>query len=166
LAAPGHGSPNNLLRCVRYVGGRIHKCRILPSQLKQDRSEILSGGTSDDFADLHASGEEDEVKRKLQEFGYFVLGAPYCCHAFGLEVLRDQLYEEIRGRGNLFRYFQHARIARGQDPDRRMEAEREGAVEGPNYESWAVRLSDNFGRMSRSSKEFGNGGAHRLHPLP
>jgi hypothetical protein len=39
--------------------------RILASQLKQDRSEILGRGTRDDFADFYAAGEEDEVKRKL-----------------------------------------------------------------------------------------------------
>jgi Aldehyde dehydrogenase family len=39
----------------------------LPVQLKQDRGEILGCGASGDFADLHASCEEDEVKRKLQE---------------------------------------------------------------------------------------------------
>src|ERR1700741_4209850 len=47
-----------------------------------------------------------------------------------------------------------------------MKAEREGAVEGSNHKSRAIRLAHDFGRMSRCSQKLGNGGTQWRHPSP
>src|ERR1700680_5027542 len=81
LAAPGRRTPDNLLGCIRDIGGRIDEGWILSAKFEEYRSQILCGRLHDDLANLDAPGEEDEVEWQLEQLCHLVLAT--CDGSYG-----------------------------------------------------------------------------------
>src|SRR5246127_3905114 len=87
LSSPCHCAPNNFLRSIRNVRCLIDDRRVLPSQLKQDWSEMFGRRSHHDLSYTHASREEYEIKGKGQEFRNYFLCTNDGTQSFRLKIL-------------------------------------------------------------------------------
>src|SRR5271170_6525599 len=111
LAAPGRRTPDNLLGCIRDIGGRINKGWILAPKFEKNRSQIFCGGFHDDLANLDAAGEENEVEGQLEQFRHLVLTSRYGSNGPRIEVFRNEIQQDLAGGGQTLGEFENAWIA-------------------------------------------------------
>src|SRR5277367_5144829 len=91
LAAPGRRPPDNLLGCIRDICGRVNESWILATEFEKNGSQIFCGRLHDDLANLHASGEEDEIEGQLEKFRHLVLTSRDGGNSPRIEVFRNEI---------------------------------------------------------------------------
>src|SRR5271156_4089148 len=165
LAAPGRSPPDNLFGCVRDIGGRINKGWVLPSKFEKNRSQIFCGRLHDDLANLHASGEEDEVERQLEKLRHLVFAAGDGSDGPRIEVFWDEIEQDLTGGGQTLREFEDAWIASRNDLDRRVKEQRQRSVEWTDNQRDAVRFPIDLSRMPTLPKGLRHNHIYGLHPL-
>ena len=116
----GFCPPSSRRTGVRFFGGRLH----------------------DDLAYLDAPGEEDEVKRKLEKFRNFFSASRDGGNGPRIEVFRYEIQQELTCGGQTLGELEDAWIACRNNVDRRVEEQRQRAVERADHQSDAIRLSD------------------------
>src|SRR3984885_263035 len=165
LAAPSRRTPDNLLGCIRDIGGRINKGWILSAKFEEHRSQILCGRLHDDLANLDAPGEEDEVEWQLEQLCHLVFASCDGGNSPGIEIFRNEIQQDLTGGGQTLGEFENARIARRKNLARRVEKQGQWPIERTNHQSDTVRFSKDLGRMSALPKGFRHDDIYRLHPL-
>src|SRR5271156_437384 len=103
LAAPGRRTPDNLLGCIRDIGGRIDEGWILSAKFEEYRSQIFCGRLHDDLANLDAPGEKDEVKRQLEKLHNFFFASRDGSDGPRIEIFRYKIQQELTRGGQPFR---------------------------------------------------------------
>src|SRR3984957_12087627 len=99
LAAPGRRTPDNLLGCIRDIGGRIDEGWILSAKFEEYRSQILCGRFHNDPANLDATGEEDEVEWQLEQLCHLVFASFDSGNSPRIEILRNEIQQDPAGGG-------------------------------------------------------------------
>src|SRR6202167_6253052 len=135
LAAPGCRTPDNLLGCIRDIGGRIDEGWILSAEFEEYRSQILCGRLHDDLANLDAAGEEDEVEWQLEQLRHLVFASCDGGNSPGIEVFRNEIQQDLTGGGQTLGEFENARIARRKNLARRVEKQGQWSIERTNHQS-------------------------------
>src|ERR1700688_1833607 len=165
LAAPGRRTPDNLLGCIRDIGGRIDEGWILSAKFEEYRSQILCGRLHDDLANLDAPGEEDEVEWQLEQLCHLVLATCDGSYGSGVKIFRDEIQQDLTGGGQTLGEFENAWIASRENLYRRVEEERQWPVEWTDNQGDAVGLPIDFGSMPALPKGLRNDDIYRFHPL-
>jgi hypothetical protein len=147
------------------IRGRINERRILSAKFEEDGGQVLCGCFHDDRAHLDAPGEEDEVKRKLEEFRNFFPASRNGSYASRVEILRNEIQQDFVCSWQSLREFKNARVARRKNVNRRVEKQRQRAVERAYYQRDAIRLSIDLGSMSALSESLRKNYILRFHPL-
>src|SRR5580692_1282782 len=99
LPTPGCCAPDNFLRRIWDVRGRINKGRILSAKFQKDRGQVFCSRFHDDFADLDAAGEKDEVKWQLEQLCHLVLASGDGGNSPGIEIFRNEIHQDLAGGG-------------------------------------------------------------------
>src|ERR1700722_6059238 len=99
LAAPGRRTPDNLLGCIRDIGARIDKSRMLISKFEENRRQILWGSLPDGLANLDAPGEEDEVEWQLEQLCHLVFASCDGGNSPRIEIFRNEIQQDPAGGG-------------------------------------------------------------------
>src|SRR6202171_3610576 len=94
LAAPGRRTPDNLLGCIRDIGGPIDEGWILSAKFEEYRSQILCGRLHDDLANLDAAGEEDEVEGQLETLRHIVLTSGDGSNGPSIKAFRNEIPQD------------------------------------------------------------------------
>ena len=165
LAAPGRRTPDNLLGCIRDIGGRINEGWILSAKFEKYRSQILCGRLHDDLANLDAPGEENEVEGQLEQFRHLVLTSRDGSNGPRIEVFRNEIQQDLAGGGQTLGEFENAWIARRKNLARRVEEQGQWSIERTNHQSDTVRFSIDLGSMPALPKGLRHDHIYRLHPL-
>src|ERR1700688_4412831 len=124
LAAPGRRTPDNLLGCIRDIGGRIDEGWILSAKFEEYRSQILCGRLHNDLANLDAPGEEDEVEWQLEQLCHLVFASCDGGNSSWIEIFRNEIQQDPAGGGQALGEFEDAWIPRGKNLARRVEEQR------------------------------------------
>src|ERR1700687_2510571 len=124
LAAPCRRTPDNLLGCIRDIGGRIDEGWILSAKFEEYRSQILCGRRHDDLANLDAASEEDEVEGQLEKLRHLVFAAGDGCDGPGIEIFWNEIEQDLTGGGQTLGEFEDAWIPGGKNRGRRVGEER------------------------------------------
>src|SRR5713101_6125965 len=165
LASPRQRAPYNFLGCVRDIGCRVDKCRILSAELEKDGGQVLCSSLHDDLANLDAPGEEDEVKRQLEKFCNLFFASRDRGNRPRIEVFRYEIQQELTCGGQTLGEFEDAWISCRNNLDRRVEEQRQWSIERADYQSDAIRFSIDLGGMPTFPKGLRNNYIYRLHPL-
>src|SRR5271168_4632594 len=165
LAAPGRRTPDNLLGCIRDIGGRIDEGWILSAKFEEYRSQILCGRLHDDLANLDAAGEEDEVEGQLEKLRHLVFAAGDGSDGPRIEIFWNEIEQDLTGGGQTLGEFEDAWIASRNNLDSGVEEQRQWPIKGAYHQSDAVRLSIDLGGVSAFPKSLGNDYIHGLHPF-
>src|ERR1700731_1121051 len=165
LAAPGRRTPNNLLGCIRDIGGRIDEGWILSAKFEEYRSQILCGRLHDDLANLDAAGEEVEVEGQLEELRHLVLAAGDGSDGPRIEIFWNEIEQDLTGGGQTLGEFEDAWIASRNNLDSGVEEQRQWSIEWPDNQGDAVRFPIDFSSMPALPKGFRHDDIYRLHPL-
>src|SRR6267154_1692479 len=165
LAAPGHGTPDDLLRRIGNVRRLVHDRGVHPAEFEQNGREVFRSCLRDDFADKGAAGEENEVKRKLQEFCVLFLAASY--HGYGrrIEIFRDKVEQHLGRFRECFAQRENTGVSRRERRQRRTDQQEQGSVERADDERHAVGLAIDHALVAGFGKEAWHGCFHGLHPL-
>src|SRR6202045_2929441 len=165
LAAPGRRTPNNLLGCIRDIGGRIDEGWILSAKFEEYRSQILCGRLHDDLANLDAAGEEDEVEGQLEKLRHLVFAAGDGSDGPRIEIFWNEIEQDLTGGGQTLGEFEDAWIASRNNLDSGVEEQRQWSIEWPDNQGDAVRFPIDFSSMPALPKGFRHDDIYRLHPL-
>src|SRR5271154_2850408 len=165
LAAPGRRTPDNLLGCIRDIGGRIDEGWILAPEFKKNRGQIFCGRFHDDLANLDAAGEENEVEGQLEQFRHLVLTSRDGSNGPRIEVFRNEIEQDLAGGGQTLGEFEDAWIARRKNLARRVEEQGQWSIERTNHQGDTVRFSIDLGSMPGLPKGLRHDHLYRLHPL-
>src|ERR1700693_6365195 len=165
LAAPGRRTPDNLLGCIRDIGGRIDEGWILSAKFEEYRSQILCGRLHNDLANLDAAGEEDEVEGQLEKLRHLVFAAGDGSDGPRIEIFWNEIEQDLTGGGQTLGELEDARIARRKNLARRVEKQGQWPIERTNHQSDTVRFSIDLASMSALPKGFRHDDIYRLHPL-
>src|SRR5580704_13563169 len=165
LAAPGRRTPDNLLGCIRDIGGRIDEGWILSAKFEEYRSQILCGRLHDDLANLDAPGEEDEVEWQLEKLRHLVFAAGDGSDGSRIEIFWNEIEQDLTAGGQTLGEIEDAWIASRNNLDSGVEEQRQWSIEWPDNQGDAVRFSIDLGSMSALPKGFRHDDIYRLHPL-
>src|ERR1700723_500540 len=154
LAAPGRRTPDNLLGCIRDIGGRIDEGWILSAKFEEYRSQILCGRLHNDLANLDAPGEEDEVEWQLEQLRHLVFAAGDGSDGPRIEIFWNEIEQDLTGGGQTLGEFEDAWIASPNNLDSGVEEQRQWSIEWPDNQSDAVRFPIDFTRMPALPKGF------------
>src|SRR5271169_5371680 len=165
LAAPGRRTPDNLLGCIRDIGGRIDEGWILSAKFEEYRSQILCGRLHDDLANLDAPGEEDEVEWQLEQLCHFVFATGDGSDGPRIEIFWNEIEQDLTGGGQTLGEFEDARIASRNNLDSGVEEQRQWSIEWPDNQGDAVRFPIDFSCMPALPKGLRNDHIYGLHPL-
>src|SRR5271154_1961678 len=165
LAAPGRRTPDNLLGCIRDIGGRIDEGWILSAKFEEYRSQILCGRLHDDLANLDAPGEEDEVEWQLEQLCHLVFAAGDGSDGPRIEIFWNEIEQDLTGGGQTLGEFENAWIASRKNLARRVEEQGQWSIERTNHQGDTVRFSIDLGSMPGLPKGLRHDHLYRLHPL-
>src|SRR6202046_2798895 len=165
LAAPGRCTPDNLLGCIRDIGGRIDEGWILSAKFEEHRSQILCGRLHNDLADLDAPGEEDEVEWQLEQLCHLVFASCDGSDGPRIEIFRNEIQQDSAGGGHTLREFEDAWIASRNNLNSGVEEQRQWSIEWPDNQRDAVRFPIDFRGMPALPKGLGHNHIYGLHPL-
>src|ERR1700688_1424787 len=165
LAAPGRRTPDNLLGCIRDIGGRIDEGWILSAKFEEYRSQILCGRLHDDLANLDAPGEKDEVEWQLEQLRHLVFASCDGGNSPRIEIFRNEIQQNLTGGGQTLGEFEDAWIASRNNLDSGVEEQRQWSIEWPDNQGDAVRFPIDFGSMPALPKGLRNDDIYRFHPL-
>src|SRR5579862_1961761 len=165
LAAPGRRTPDNLFGCIRDIGGRIDEGWILSAKLEEYGSQILCGRLHDDFANLDAAGEEDEVEGQLEKLRHLVLTSRDGSNGPRIEIFWNEIQQDLTGGGQTLGELEDAWIASRNNLDSGVEEQRQWSVEWPDNQGDAVRFPKDVSSMPALPKGLGHNHIFGLHPL-
>ena len=165
MAAPSRRTPDNLLGCVRDIGGRINEGRILPAEFEKNGSQILCGRLHDDLANLDAAGEEDEVEGQLEKLRHLVFASGDGSDGPRIEIFRNEIQQDLTGGGQTLGEFEDAWIASRNNLDSGVEEQRQWSIEWTDNQGDAVRFPIDLGSMPALPKGLGHNHIYGLHPL-
>src|SRR5216683_6129297 len=165
LAAPGRRTPDNLLGCIRDIGGRIDEGWILSAKFEEYRSQILCGRLHDDLANLDAPGEEDEVEWQLEQLCHLVFASCDGGNSPRIEIFRNEIEQDLTGGGQTLGEFEDAWIASRNNLDSGVEEQRQWSIEWPDNQGDAVRFPIDFSSMPALPKGLRHNHIYRLHPF-
>src|SRR5580700_1757509 len=140
LASPGRSPPDDLFGCVRDIGGRINKGRVLASKFEKNRSQIFCGRLHDDLANLDAAGEENEVEGQLEKLRHLVFAAGDGSDGPRIEIFWNEIEQNLTGGGQTLGEFEDAWIASRNNLDSGIEEQRQWSIEWPDNQGDAVRF--------------------------
>src|SRR5258708_16192694 len=165
LTAPSRRAPDDLLGCIRDICGRVNESRILATEFEENGSQILCGRLHDDLANLHASGEEDEVERQLEKLRHLVFATGDGSDGPRIEIFWDEIEQNLTRGGKTLGEFEDAWIASCNDLDRGVKEQRQWSIEWPDNQGDAVRFPIDFSSMPALPKGLGHNHIYGLHPL-
>src|SRR5271169_5528198 len=165
LAAPGRRTPDNLLGCIRDIGGRIDEGWILSAKFEEYRSQILCGRLHNDLANLDAPGEEDEVEWQLEQLCHLVFASCDGGNSPRIEIFLNEIEQNLTGGGQTLGKFEDAWIASRNNLDSGGEEQRQWSIEWPDNQGDAVRFPIDFSSMPALPKGLGHNHIYGLHPL-
>src|SRR5277367_5523904 len=147
LAGPGRSPPDNLLGCIRDIGGRINKGWVLAPEFEKNRSQIFCGRFHDDLANLDAAGKEDEVEGQLEKLRHLVFATGDGSDGPSIEIFWNEIEQDLTGRGQTLGEFENAGIARRNNLNCGVKEQRQWSVERTDNQGDAVRLPINLSSM-------------------
>src|SRR6204780_4156923 len=165
LAAPGRRTPNNLLGCIRDIGGRIGEGWILSAKFEEDRRQILCVRLHNDLANLDAPGEEDEVEGQLEKLRHLVFAAGDGSDGPRIEIFWNEIEQDLTGGGQTLGEFEDAWIASRNNLDSGVEEQRQWPIKWPDNQGDAVGFPIDFSSMPALPKGLGHNYISGLHPL-
>src|SRR5580658_3661488 len=165
LAAPGRRAPDNLLGCIRDIGGRIDEGWILSAEFEEYRSQILCGRLHNDLANLDAPGEEDEVEWQLEQLCHLVFASCDGGNSPRIEIFWNEIEQDLTGGGQTLGEFEDAWIASRNNLDSGVEEQRQWSIEWPDHQGDAVRFPIDFGSVPALPKGLRHNHIYGLHPL-
>src|SRR5258707_688925 len=165
LTAPSRRAQGDLLGCIRDICGRVNESRILATEFEENGSQILCGRLHNDLANLHASGEEDEVEGQLEKLRHLVFAAGDGSDGPRIEILWNEIEQDVTGGGQTLGEFEDAWITSRNNLDSGVEEQRQWSIEWPDNQGDAVRFPIDFSSMPALPKGLGHNHIYGLHPL-
>ena len=152
----------------------MHDRGILAAKLQDAWRQVLGRGLVDDFADLGAAGEEDEVPFLLEQRGGFGRGALDNRHGAGIKIFRRQFRRRRRTGPREFGGLEHRGVAASQRRRERPEKQHERFIPRPDDQGHAVRITphanmarlEHEGRMDALGRDPGIEMPERVVGLP
>ena len=147
LTAPSRRAPDDLLCCIRDICGRVNESWILATEFEENGSQILCGRLHDDLANLHASGEEDEVEGQLEKLSHLVFAAGDGSDGPRIEIFWDEIDQDLTGGRQTLGEFEDAWIAGRNNLDCGVKEQRQRSVEWTDNQRDAVRFPIDLSSM-------------------